>query len=143
MLPRVTVNTGADAPFPEAGLQMFSFADGIFGSGANTGSIEPRVYELTGHLGAFGVVAIVLGIILWAAVMTALVLLIVELVRRQRRPLAPMAPQPFQGAVVAQGVDPSAASSGPDALRMLNERYALGEIDHDDYVQRRANLTGA
>lgn len=122
---------------------MFSFADGIFGSGADPVSVEPRVYELTGHLGAFGVVAIVLGIILWVAVMTALVLVIMELVRRQRRPLAPTAPQPFQGAMVLPGADSPATPSGPDALRMLNERYALGEIDHDDYVQRKGNLTGA
>jgi putative membrane protein len=95
--------------------------------------IEPRIYELTGHLGALGVVSIVLGVILWAAVMTVLVLLIVDLVRRQRRSGAPGALPPASAGPVPQGAD---------ALRMLNERYALGEIDHDDYVQRRGDLTG-
>lgn len=128
---------------------MFSFADGIFGSGSHMASVEPRVYELTGHLGALGVVSIVLGVILWAAIVTALVMVIMELVRRQRRPVVPVGPPPLQGAAVMPGadpalpgVDPAASPSRSEALRMLDERYALGEIDHDDYVQRRANLTG-
>ena len=48
-------------------------------------SMEPRVYELTGHIGALGIVSIVLGIILWAAVVTALVLVIVAWMMGQRR----------------------------------------------------------
>lgn len=101
---------------------MFEFMDGVFGHSEAVAAVEPRVYELTGHAGALGIVGIVLGVMLWAAVMTSLVLVVIELVRRQRRPRAGQAMS--------------------DALRMLDERYALGEIEHDEYAQRKMSLLG-
>jgi uncharacterized membrane protein len=141
MMPRGSVKRARRRLSPEAGLHMFSSGDGLFGSG--NAVVEPRIYELTGHLGALGVVSIVLGAILWAAIMAVLVLLIIDLVRRQRHSRAAGALPPAPVVPVQQGREVHASSSGADALRMLNERYALGEIDHDDYVQRRGDLTGA
>ena len=37
---------------------------------------------------------------------------------------------------------PSAPRRGSSALDLLEERYARGEIDRDEYVQKRGDLTG-
>ncbi|MDP9325735.1 MAG: SHOCT domain-containing protein [Candidatus Dormibacteraeota bacterium] len=58
----------------------------------------------------------------------ALLVLVLVLAFRGPRRIAPAA-----GAITA-AVTP--------ALSELDLRYARGEIDHDDYIQRRANLLG-
>ncbi|MBN1320638.1 MAG: SHOCT domain-containing protein [Thermoleophilia bacterium] len=89
-------------------------------------------------MGAWGITATILGIILWAIVVTTLVLVIIELVRRQRRVgLAPDASD-HQSWPAMAGVVPGA----PEALRVLDERYARGEIGRDEYFARRADLMG-
>jgi len=35
------------------------------------------------------------------------------------------------------------ATSAPDAMRLLDDRFARGEIDEDDYKRRRDVLRGA
>ena len=94
------------------------------------------MYEF--HTGPFGIVGLILGIILWAAIVTALVLVIMELIRRQRRPRiepAPLLPQAASSAAEALPV-------GSEALRILDERYARGELNHEEYAQRKGDLRG-
>lgn len=65
----------------------------------------------------FGMVAF------WALVIVA----VVALVRALREPGAPSTPQPTQ-------------TSSPDPLRLLDERFARGEMDVEDYRTRRELL---
>lgn len=65
----------------------------------------------------FGMVAF------WALVIVA----VVALVRALREPDAPSTPQPTQ-------------TSSPDPLRLLDERFARGEMDVADYRTRRELL---
>lgn len=116
---------------------MYRFADRFFDSGGLP-SDGGRVYEFSGHLGSMGIVGLVLGLILWAVVVTALVLVIMELIRRYRTPRttqAPLTPQPLSA-------QPVAVLTGSEALTILDERYARGEIGHEEYAERRKDLTG-
>ncbi len=117
---------------------MDIFGRGLFDSDNGLFSGGERVYEITGQFGAVGIVALVLGIILWAALMTVIVLACMELIRRYRQPRnTPGAsgppPAPDQ---------PVPEIPGPGVLAILDERYARGEIGRDEYFSRRADLTG-
>lgn len=88
------------------------------------------------HLGGAGIAGFVLLIILWAVIVTALVLIIRALLTRHHRGLGYYPPEgKFWGGHPAS---PDRA----DALRTLHERYARGEIGRDEYLQRRSNLSG-
>ncbi len=100
---------------------------------------QGRVYEINGHIGPFGIVASVLGIILWAVVVALLVLLILEAVRRYRHPRPVPGPAFYEPTMTR----PPAAPANPDALRILEERYARGEINHEQYLVSRNDLTGS
>ncbi len=88
---------------------------------------------LGGSLMGFGLMGIVplavVGLIVW---------LIVEATRGNRRPDTP--------AYMNYPVQPPAAFSQPasppaaGALALLDDRYARGEIDRDEYLQRRRDL---
>jgi putative membrane protein len=110
------------------------------GNWGELGSQGGRVLRAGGHhLCGFGIAGAVLGAILWAALLIALILAIMTLIRNWRRPQAlPMATGP-DGGVVAAG--PAGAS--PEAQRILEERYAKGEINHDEYLERKKDLTGS
>jgi uncharacterized membrane protein len=94
-----------------------------------------RVIEEGGHLDPLGIVCLVLGLILWAAVMTTLVLLIMGLVRHLRHPKGVPG-----GAGQVSSAQAGHASEGPEALRVLDERYARGEINHKEYLERKGDL---
>jgi uncharacterized membrane protein len=91
------------------------------------------------HLGAFGITGTVLGLILWAAVMVALILAIMTLIRNWRRPQYVSAmPAQLTGAAT-----PAMSAASPEALRILEDRYARGEVNHEEYLERRKDLTGS
>lgn len=128
---------------------MFGNGSGLFDSGNVLALNEPRVYELTGHAGALGIIVMVLGILLWAAIMTVLVLLAIDLVRRLRRretpPVVWTIPEGADQAGAASTVPPAPLLGGPggsEALRILDERYARGEMTHEEFLQRKGDLAG-
>jgi putative membrane protein len=104
------------------------------------GSQGGRVLHMGGHhLGGFGIAGGVLGLILWVAVVIALILLIMTLIRNWRRPYTTLTGV-GSGVTAAQ---PGPVGASPDALRILEERYARGEINHDEYLERKKDLTGS
>lgn len=44
--------------------------------------------------------------------------------------------------LLVRGTRPAARESGGPAIRLLEERYASGEITRDDFLERRAVLDG-
>jgi uncharacterized membrane protein len=108
-------------------------------SGSDVGSYGNRVIEINGHAGPGEILGMVLCIILWAAVVTALILVILHLVRRWRHP------ESGQGVWASRPAAPQAGGSpgGPEALRILEERYARGELGHEEYLERKGDLTSS
>ena len=72
------------------------------------------------------ILMIVAMVVFWGA----LAWIIVTLVRHRGAPAAP-----------APGSDPKASAG--DALRILNERLARGDIDEDEYARRRSLIDGS
>ena len=101
---------------------MFGFGREIMEAGGQ------RFAEFGHHLGSAQIACLVLGFILWVLVVITLVLVIIKLIRRLR----------------AGG--PTPAPAGPvvdtEALKILQERYARGEIDQNEYLARRKDLSG-
>ena len=97
------------------------------------------VVQAGGHLGALGILWTVLLIILWAVVVTALVLAIIKLLRCLTEPKNEQAP--LASAPAAD--QPEASVVRSEGLRILEERYARGEIGQDEYLERRKDLTGS
>jgi uncharacterized membrane protein len=139
---------------------MFGFINGMMASGQGYRTLDNGRDVIEMHPGALGIVAGILGIILWVLAATALVLAIITMIRRLKRPgtppvteamavvpVVPVAPveQPAETAAVAEP-----ALSGPaetdaaaaSALQILNDRFARGEIGQEEYVERRKTLTG-
>ena len=111
---------------------MFSSARGMV-------HVGDRMIRVGGHLGSFGILWMVLMIILWALLITVLVLVIIKLLRHSRHPQHEQSYLASPSATNQTGVP--AVSSG--SLRILEERYARGEIGHDEYLERKRDLTGS
>lgn len=114
-------------------------------------SWNPRGFEgWDHHLGAGGIVGLVLMIILWAAIIAALVLGIRALILYSRRNRAgtPISTEiqtnwPPTGQISAEqspGTSGAPAVNNPALLTILEERYARGEISRDEFLQRKQDL---
>jgi putative membrane protein len=88
-----------------------------------------------GHMGAAGWVGMAFMVVFWILVVIGLFYLILHLVRRsQEGPYAPSGMQGMGG--------PEAGPKKSSAMQMLEERYAKGEINRDEFIQRRDDLLG-
>lgn len=88
---------------------------------------QMRPYEHM-YVGGFGWGAILFFGLLAALFVALIVWLIVSLATSKKKGYAPSAP-------------PSSSSKAA-AKSILDERYAKGEIDREDYLQRKADLEG-
>jgi uncharacterized membrane protein len=102
-------------------------------------NVFDRAGEYGDHVGPFGIVGMVLCIVLWAALVTALVLVIIALVRRLGHSGTD------QGVLASQPADAQTGelTKESEALRILQERYARGEIGHEEYLERKGDLTSS
>ena len=101
----------------------------------------PGIGTVGHHFGGLGIVGMVLMIILWVAVIAAIVLVIRALVMHLRdHRIAAAAAGVAPAATYAPGVT-SGPAAAPSALRtILEERYARGEISREEFFQRSQDL---
>jgi putative membrane protein len=94
------------------------------------------------HFGGMGIAGMVLMIILWVAVIAAIVLVIRALVlhSRHHRLASTTAPVAPTGTMYAPGLAPGPAAAPSALLAILEERYARGEINREEFFQRRQDL---
>ena len=119
---------------------MFDFMNGLMASGQGWRTLQDGRDVIEMHPGALGIVAGILGIILWALAATALVLAIMTMIRRLRgRGGVPV----VEVAAVDPAVpDPADAAARASALQILNDLFARGEIGQEEYMDRRKALLG-
>ena len=94
------------------------------------------------HMGGVGIAGMILMVILWIAVIAAIVIGIRALVvysRRDRTAATASAVAPAGSYGVAAGPAP-VASVAPSLLAIVEERYARGEIDREVFLQQKKDL---
>ncbi|MCX8032517.1 MAG: SHOCT domain-containing protein [Thermoleophilia bacterium] len=129
---------------------MFGFMYRLFENADRPRLLDKQVDELVFRIGPWGIAAMVLSIILWAALVTLLVLLIVYFIKQVKHypttQLGRLSGSSGAGRSHPGSFSTPSAAGSPvsaEALRLLDERYARGEMGHDEYLTRRNNLLGA
>lgn len=127
---------------------MFGFHYQLMEPGNRSGVLNLLTGENTDKIalkiGPLGIAATVLSFILWAALVTLLVLLVIYFIKRIKQGGGATGPvsAPDRGTSSGGGKEATMPGPAPELLRLLDERYAKGEIDHDDYMLRKTNLLG-
>lgn len=87
-----------------------------------------------GGFGFMGILWMLVMVAFWVMVAVGIALLIKALTSgdRQRTPYPP---------ATGQAAVPPPPAPRSDALRIVEERYARGEIDRDEFLQRKADLS--
>jgi putative membrane protein len=100
-------------------------------------------FEQMHDFGGAHILGMILMIILWAAIIAAIVIGIRALIIHSRRgnktPTA-IAPLPPAGGASPPSRAAGGTNTAPAVLAILEERYARGEIGREDFLQRKADL---
>ena len=89
--------------------------------------------------GVGGIIMAVLMVAFWIAVIVAVVFLIRALTRRNE-PAGAVLPGSLPAGSTAAPMASAAPAANPEAIRILEERYARGEIEREDFLRRREDL---
>lgn len=100
-------------------------------------SWQPGRIGVEHHIGAAGIVGMILMFIVWAAVMVALVLGIRALIIHSRRGVHPAA---VVGTTGASDSTPAITPERSNLLEILEGRYASGEISREEFLERKQDL---
>jgi putative membrane protein len=88
------------------------------------------------HMGAGGWIGMGFMILFWIAVVIGIVYLVRYLIAR------PGADRSHEGSSYWQAPGPQGPGQGrSEALKILEERYARGEIDQEEFLRRKADLS--
>jgi putative membrane protein len=90
-----------------------------------------------GHMGTGGWIGMGFMILFWIAVLVGIFYLVRYLVARPSSERPYQGPPPHYQATGLQGP----AQGKSEALKILEERYARGEIDQEEFLKRRADLS--
>jgi uncharacterized membrane protein len=102
---------------------------------------HPGIGTVGHHFGGLGIAGMVLMIILWVAVIAAIVLVIRALVLHSRRHnLAATTAAAAPAATYTPSLTPRPAATPSPLRTILEERYARGEIGREEFFQRSQDL---
>ena len=90
------------------------------------------------HFSGIGIAGSILMIILWVAVVAAIVLAIRALILHSRRDRPASAPE--AAVVYGQAATTGRGGAPSNLLAILEERYAKGDMTRDEFLQGKADL---